>query len=295
MKALRLFGTISIFFAAVAVLAGQEPKEAKEAAAAPRMVQLMHQTIQPGRSSERQRLVVATAQACDRLEVPNSWLDLQSLTGPREQLLFNPLDSFEELEQAGTGWRQLYATHRDLAHLQEEIDAIVESERTIVAVRREDLGYNGENVDLSEMRFMRVLEVRLFPGHESDFEDASRILAEASTKIKSDTPWLVYQVHVGMSAPAFLILVPMTGLGKYDDLLAADEKLLAGEGEEIKKRLEQIARESYASTESNLYEVRPEMSHVSKEWAAENPEFWRSRRIEEAKPEVRPSAKPSKM
>ena len=294
MKALRLFGAVFIFFAGAVVLAGQEQKETKETAAAPKLALLMRQEIQPGRASERQKLQVATAQACDRLELPSYWLDLQSLTGPREQLRFDPFDSFEELERADSGWRQFYATHRDLAHMQEEIDAIVETERTIVAVRREDLGYIADNIDLAEMRYMRMLEVRLFPGHESDFEEAIKLRAEASAKIKADTPWLVYQVNVGMSAPAFFILVPMTGLGKYDELLA-DEKLLGAEGEETAKRLEQIARESYASTESNLYEVRPEMSHVSKQWAAENPEFWRPRREQDAKPEAKPAVKPTKM
>jgi hypothetical protein len=38
------------------------------------------------------------------------------------------------------------------------------------------------------MRFLRVLEVRLFPGHESDFVEALRILAEAYTKINADAP-----------------------------------------------------------------------------------------------------------
>jgi hypothetical protein len=38
--------------------------------------------------------------------------------------------------------------------------------------------------------------------------------------------------------------------------------------------MQQIAREAYASTESNLYSIKPEKSHVSKEFAAGDPEFW---------------------
>jgi hypothetical protein len=291
MKLHRVVGPIIALLAAASILPGQAQKEEKDAAAPPKIVLLMHREFQPGRGSERQKLQVATAQACDRLETPSYWLDLESLTGPREEVFFDLFDSFEELEQVDTGWRQFYATHRDLAHLQEEIEASVESERTIVAVRREDLGYKAENVDLSEMRYLRVQEVRIIPGHESDFEEAYRLLAEEFAKNKSDTPWLVYQANVGMSTPAFLIFMPMTSLAKNDDLLAAEERLLEAENGETERRLQEIARESYVSVESNLYEVRPEMSHVSKEWAAGNSEFWRPRREQAPKAEVKPTVR----
>ena len=294
MKAIRLFGVIFLSLAGASALTGQEQNATNTAGPPPNLALLVHQEIQPGRSSERQKLEATTARACDRLEVPSYWVALQSLTGPREELSFDPFDSFEELEAAEAGWRQFYAVHPDLAHVQEEIDAIVESERTIVAVRRDDLGYSADNIDLARMRYVRILEVRVFPGHESDFEEAVKTLAEGFAKIEADTPWLVYQVNVGMATPAFLVFTPMSGLGKNDDLLSAKTKLLEAGGEETAKRLEQIARESYASTESNLYAVRPEISHVSKEWAAGDPEFWRPRREQEVKPEVKPNDKPAK-
>jgi hypothetical protein len=39
-------------------------------------------------------------------------------------------------------------------------------------------------------------------------------------------------------------------------------------------RADQIARDAYLSTESNLYVLSPEMSHVSREFAAGDPQFW---------------------
>jgi len=53
------------------------------------------------------------------------------------------------------------------------------------------------------------------------------------------------------------------------------------------KRLQQIARESYVNTESNLYAVNSEMSHVSKEFAAGDPNFWTPMTIPAAKPRGR--------
>jgi hypothetical protein len=288
MKTSGPLGAIFLLLACICTSSGQDKKAANPAAAPPRLLLLVHQEIQPGKSGERQKLEVATSRACDRLDVPNFWIDLQSLTGPRESLFFDPFDTFEHLEQSSAGWRQFYAAHPDLARLQEEIDALVVSERTVVAVRRDDLGYLTDSIDLSETRFMRVLELRLFPGHETDFVEAFKTRAEAYAKIKVDTPWVVYQVNVGMPSPSFLILVPMSALSQNDDLLSWKEDLSETEGEEVTQRLRQIAREAYASTESNLYAVSPEMSHVSREFAAGDPDFWRQR----TEPGINPEGKP---
>lgn len=288
MNAFRPFAATLFFsLACVSISSGQDMKAANLAAAPPNLVLLVHQEIPNGRASARQKLEVAMSRACDRLDVPNFWIHLQSLTGQREALFFDPFDSFEHMEQALTGWGQLYAAHPDLARMREEMDALVANERTIVAVRRDDLGYLADSIDLSEAHFMRVLEVRLFPGHEGDFVEATKILADAYAKINADTQWVVYQVNLGTPSSAFVIFVPMSALKQNDDLLSWKDSLLEAEGDEATQRLRQIAREAYASTDSNLYAVSPEMSHVSKEFGGNDPNFWMPRREPEVKQEKR--------
>jgi hypothetical protein len=242
--------------------------------APPYLLVLVHQEVLYGKATARRKLEVATTRICNRIDVPSSWIDLQSVTGPRQVLFFDPYDSFEQLEQSSAGWGQVYAAHPDLARMQEEIDALLKSEDTTVAVRRDDLGYLLDHIDLSETRFMRVVEVHLLPGHEDDFVEASRILSDAYEKVGEDTPWVVYQVKFGMESPVFFVFMPMPALKQNDDILSWDEDLRKAEGEEGVRRLEQIAREGYVSTKSNLYAVSAEMSHVSKEVAAGNPRFW---------------------
>ena len=290
MMAIRAFGAILFSLACARILAAQDAKPANPAAAPPNVLLLVHQDFLPGRAGDRQKLETNIARACDRLEVPSFWIDLQSLTGPREALFFDTFDSFEHMEQSDAGWSQFYSAHPDLAKIKDQIDGLVESERKIVAIRRDDVGYLTDNIDLSETRFLRILEVRLFPGHEGDFVESLRILADAYKKINADAPWLVYQANLGMSSPAFLILMPMSELRQNDDLLSWRDNLLGAESEDGAERLKQIARESFVSTESNLYTVRPEMSHVSKEFAAEEADYWRHKTEPSAKPETKPTA-----
>jgi hypothetical protein len=241
----------------------------------PNLLLLVHQEFLPGKAGARQKLEMAMSRACEKLNVPNAWIDLEAITGRPEALSFDPFDSFEQIEYAGAEWPKIYAKNAEVGQLQEEINALIASQRTIIALRRDDLGYRAKTINLSKVRVMRVLEVHLYPGHERDFAEAFGILGAAYERINSDTPWVVYQVNVGESSPTFLVFVPMTALRQNDDLVARRIDLLHVEGQERSERMQQIAREAYASTESNLYAVSPETSHVFKEFAAGDADFWR--------------------
>jgi hypothetical protein len=191
-----------------------------------------------------------------------------------EALFFDPFDSFEQLDYASAAWGKINTVHPELARLQEEIRKLETSERTTIAVRRSDLSYRAGLIDLSKARYMRVLEIRLLPGREEEFVEAFKTLRAAYEKIKADTPWVVYQVNVGMPSPTFFAFVPMNALKQNDDLLAWRGPLRDAEGEAGADRMQQIAREAYQSTESNLYAISPEMSHVFKEFADGDPGFW---------------------
>ena len=260
-----------------APLLAQTPRPGQSATAPPKILMLVHQQFKFGSEGTRQKLEVSVTRTCDRLDVPNAWIDLQSITGPPEALFFDPLDSFERLDNAFVAWGQILAAHPTLARLFEEIRGLETSESTIVAVRRDDLGYRVNRIDLSKTRFMRVLEVRLRPGHESDFVESFKLLSAAYEKIEADMPWVVYQANVGMPSPSFVVFVPMRALKENDGYLARAPKLRGAEGETGFDRMQQIAREAYASTESNLYSVSPEMSHVPKELSDGDPDFWSPR------------------
>ncbi len=268
----------------------QDEHPPNPAGALPNLLLLVHQEFRFGKEGERQKLEVAISRACEHLKVPNDWIDLEALSGPTEALFFDPFDSFGHVDTAFAEWGRIFAAHPDLARMQEELKALVTGERTIIAMRRDDLGFRPTSIDFSKARFMRVLEVRLNPGHESDFVEAFRILGAAYEKIKADTPWVVYQVNVGMPSPAFLVFMPLRALKQNDDLLDWRKSIREAEGEDAVHQTEQIAREAYAGTESNLYAISPERSHVSKEFADGDRDFWSPKKPAAPKPSVRKDA-----
>jgi hypothetical protein len=263
----------ALTFTLATVVAEQTKESAEPATAPPKLLVLVYQKFSFDKAADRDQWETAMARACQKLDIPNSWIVMESVTGEPEVLSFDPFDSFVQMEKPVAEWGPIYAAHPELGRLQAQINAALVSQRTVIAVRRDDLSYRANRIDLSKARSMRVLEVRLHPGRENDFAEAFKKLSAAYEKIESDLPWVVYQVNLGMPSPTFLAFVPMKTVGQNDDLLKIRERLHAAEGEAA-ERMQQIAREAYASTESNLYSIKPEKSRVSKEFAAGDPAFW---------------------
>ena len=275
MKALSLsiwIGLISITY--VCSANGQPQQTTSSPTAPPDVLLLVHQEFQFGKESARAKLEAAISRFCDKINVPNMWIDMESITGKPEAFFLDPFDSFAQVDDAAVAWPQIFSSHPDLGRMQEEMRALETSERTIIATRRSDLSYQANSIDLSKARFMRVLEVQVHPGHDEEFAEAFRVLRAAYLKIRADTPWVVYQVNVGMPSPTFLAFVPMRALKQNDDLLSWRGLLREAEGEAGASHMQQIARDAYISSESNLYTIAPEMSHVSKAFASGDPAFW---------------------
>ena len=45
-------------------------------------------------------------------------------------------------------------------------------------------------------------------------------------------------------------------------------------GAAVQQRLQEIARSAYDSIETNIYFVNPQLSHMPKDFTAEDPAFW---------------------
>ena len=243
-------------------------------AAPPKVALLVYQQTQPGRAGARQELEASLARAFDRLQAPLSWIELEAVTGPPGALFFDPGKSYDDIEKAGAQLGSIFAAHPELAQKQQAVDELLTSSSTVVALRRDDLGYLADTLDLAKARFLRIETVKVRPGHERDFVEAQTTLRSALEKSHSSITRVVYQIDQGMPAPTFLVVEVLHSLKELDDRIAARTSLERTETEVERVHLEQIARDAYESRQSNLYGIHPEMSHVSKDFAMQDPQFW---------------------
>jgi len=227
------------------------------AAAAPKVLLLVYQQFLPGKGAPRQAFERDIAGSFDRLAAPLSWIELESLTGPPQALFIDPANSFAEIDKAGAVLAQIYGAHPDLAQSQQQIEDLVANSRTVTAALRDDLSVNANALNLAKARYLRVLVIQVRPERVSDFAktlDTNWRASQTKTRF-----WATYQVNAGLPDVTFLIIESMRSMQDVDHgLLDSD---LAPLGMAI-------------SSETNLFAIHPEMSHVSKEFAAGDPTFW---------------------
>src|SRR2546427_11063080 len=112
---LRFLATTFLLFACVLRASAQAEDFPTIAGAPPKMLLLVHQEFKFGKPAERRKIEVAISRACVRLAVPNSWIDLESISAQPEALFFDPFESFEQLDTALTVRARFFEAHSPLA------------------------------------------------------------------------------------------------------------------------------------------------------------------------------------
>jgi hypothetical protein len=135
--------------------------------------------------------------------------------------------------------------------------------------------------------------MRTRPGKAEAFAAGVKHYQDAYARANIETPWAVYEVMEGAPSGTYLVLTPYKSLKEVDNLVAMEPKIIAAMGEEVFKNLNRESADFFISTESNMYTFSPKMSHVSKEFAAADPEFW-SPKAKEAQPPSGVAKKPAK-
>jgi len=261
--------------------------------AQPKFLNVIHMALQPGKNSAHAEQEAAIVRGYSESRIPVYWLEWDSVTGPSGALYLNLFDSFEQAENTGAAMGAGLAANPKLAKMQEQLllDHVT-SLQTVFTLLRDDLGYG--TVNFAKARLLRVTTIEIRPGHEGEFVEAARGIRAASEKAHAEVAWAVYEVNAGMAGPAFLYITPMRSMKEIDDAVARRNLYEDAKSDAFQQRLREIARSAYTTTESQIYAVGREQSHVSKEFAGEDPKFWERAGDQKSKKEDSPDLVASK-
>ncbi|MGH9774978.1 MAG: hypothetical protein ACRD50_08540 [Candidatus Acidiferrales bacterium] len=265
--------------------AGQEVKSSGRPGA-PKLLNIVHERLKPGQEGAYAALLAEITRDYNGVKDPVNWLEFSSISGPSESFSLNFLDSFAQGEEFGSALNAWISAHPGLLRSQSLLLSFTTEVTNQFVVRRDDLGYRVDNIDFSKSRLLRVTVFRVRAGHQNEFIEAAKMLKESFEKAHSGDAWVVYELNSGAPGPEFIILEPMQSLKEADDSFARGTSLQEGRDMEVTPELRQIAREAFISVESTLYVVNAPQSHVSKEFAAGDPDFWT--------PATRPAARARK-
>jgi hypothetical protein len=254
----------------------QRSQALNAAGAAPEILNIVHQQLIPGKEADYANLLGRIANEYSQKRIPVYWFGGQSFTGDSSAIYLNFFSSFAEAQAVNDALNSAMAASPDLVPIQEQLLTFTSRVTNAVAIRRDAISYRSNSVDFSKAHVLRVATIRVRQGHEQEFEEAMKDLSAAYGRLNANSPWVTYQVNAGAPSTTFVIFMPMHSLKEMDDYVARTGRpLRTAEGDAISSRLQAIARDAYVSWDSELYVVSPSTSHVSDEFAAGDPNFWR--------------------
>lgn len=239
----------------------------------PKVLQIYREEVKVGKGPAHVKVEKEFVAAAAKAKWPTHYLAMTTVTGPSEAWFLTGYASFAAWEKDREDTDKNTAFTADLDRLVAKDGELLSNGRSLVASLREDLSAGGP-VDIARMRYFRLITFRVRPGHESDFQDAVKIVRAAYEKAKADVPWAVYQISGGMPGPTFMVFIPMKSMAEIDASIARAGAIREAEGPENEKALTKLASDGYATVEQNVLAFSPAMSYPSKEFVARDPEFW---------------------
>jgi hypothetical protein len=277
-KSRSCFPLLAILLAippSVGTAMAQNDTAAAAKAGPPKFLNMVHQELKPGKSGEYDEMETSLVRTYNRENIANFWLELESMAGPSEVLYLNLFESAEEMGKAMDALNAGLAADPKLQQTQDRLlQDDTSSATSVLGVRRDDLGYRANSMDFSKMRILRLTTIFAHPGYERAFAQAEWSLSEASEKANAKVAWAVYEVTAGLPEPSFVIVSTMQSLGGVDDALETNQALEKVDGGTLEEHLQELARVAYGASDTRLFSVRPRASHVSKQFAAGDPNFW---------------------
>ena len=249
------------------------PSFTQSAPAPPAILQVYRDQVKPGKMAEYARVEGDAAHACARA---GTWpyLTIQAITGPQEVWFVSGFDSYAAMEKSAEPFARSATLAAELGKLMEAKASLVNDPHTVFLEYREDLGRN-KGLMSAQTRFFNVTVVRVFPGHEKEFEDSQRIVRSVRERAGAADNRVVYQVVSGMPGNTYMVFSPYHSFHEAGEALGPfgqDDDL----DDSTRSRLRDLRGVAVQSSETQVFAISPPMSNPEGEWLVDDPEFWRS-------------------
>ncbi len=147
----------------------------------------------------------------------------------------------------------------------------------IEAVAVPALSY-GNFPDLNMARFWQITTFHIRPGHNAQFAEAVNVYKAVVGRTEPNARWRTYRVTNGMPDGTFLIYSSIESFGQFDAMMAGSAAIAAAMTPEEGEQMQKYLVEAVLSAITNRFRLDPDMSYVSDETKATDPDFWKINR-----------------
>jgi hypothetical protein len=279
-KVLFRLAVVSLLVSGVVVAQAQD----QPYSGSPKVIRIIREEVKVGKGTVHEVNETAWARAFADAKSPDNWIGMDATSGNNEAWFVSGYDSMSDMD-AKT--RHALDTMPALKALDTKYSAqdgeSVSGTRSAVAVYRDDLSYQGVKSNIGAYRFLYATTVRVRPGHDSEFVEATKISRAAHEKAAVPERWSVFEVTEGMPRGTYLIFQPLKSMADVDAFPQTHGTAYRDAvGDEGRKRLAELNSSATISAETNIFAFNPKMSNPTKEIAAADPGFWTPKPVKKA-------------
>lgn len=230
--------------------------------------------LKPEQGGAFEKLESDEVQAEHAANAPSHYLGLWPITGSDHVLFLHGFDSFADLQkdhEATMGMSKLMTTLRadDASEA-----ALIASSHTSIYSYEADLSLNAP-VDLSKMRFMRIILFRVRNGHDQDFEHVVKLFIKAYQSSIPDARWAMFEKMYGEGSDnTYVLVTPMESLSVVDVMHDNGKKFRDAVGADQLQLLHNSIDAAVESSEADIFAFGPQISYVPDSWVTASPDFW---------------------
>jgi hypothetical protein len=238
-----------------------------------RMLVVYREEVRAGKTAAHKVNENAWANAYRKAGLPGGWVGATTMTGSNEAWFFTPVNSFEDFEKLNQAQDSHPSYAPESAKLSEKDGDYVSRTSTLLLSRRPGISYQ-PNINVAEMRYVRVEIIRVKRGRGGEFFDRWREVVAAHEKAKMDEHWSVYQVTSGMPDGTLIFFYPFKSMADMDKVgpMHQADAYRDAMGESGRARMNEMNRDAVEWSQSFILAFEPQMSAAPQEWASDP--FW---------------------
>lgn len=207
-------------------------------------------------------------------KAPAHYLGMWGITGAGHVLYMHGFDAFGDLQK---DHEATWAMPKLLESMKTNSAAqapTIAAEHSSIYSYEKDLSLES-NLDLSKMRFMRILLFHVKSGHEEEFEHVVKLFVKAYHTALPEAHWAMFQKIYGVGSDnTYILVTPMESLSVVDVMHENSKKFRDSVGEDQLATLRKSMDAALESSEANLFAFDPQLSYVPDSWLTASPDFW---------------------
>jgi hypothetical protein len=240
----------------------------------PGLLRIYREKIKEGHETAHEAVETKEAEALRKAKYPWGVIGMEAVTGLNEVWFVQPFESFADFQKGWDAFWQSAALKAAIEPLDRQDGEHRVLGRTLLAEYRPEMSYHPADFvkSLPRMHLVHVIIIRVKPGYDGAVHEVARLGVGALEKADDPRPLLTYHVVSGDSN-TYLLFRASVDWTPLDNENAQLRAIFAAMGGDAQKYVG-LVREAVSEEETMIFYVNPEMSAVSKEFAAGDPAFW---------------------